>query len=140
MPAIETKTWPENGAAPPVYPYSKWNVFQWFGNIEGIDPSYHLDWPQWRRAFTWYVIRNPMFNFCRFVVGVEDRVIVVTGQEPVFTTFATECVPPRTGIKWSVIRTKGLPPLPFISYSNPKYGTYYIGWMPSGGRLTIEIV
>ena len=132
---IETKVWPE-GPYKWVYPYSKWNVWRWFGNVEGVDPTYYPDMPEWQRQVWWW-LRNPMFNFFRFIVGVEDHVITVTGTAPVFTATTMEYDPPRSGFTWSVIRTDGWPPLPYGSYSS-KYVVFYIGWVPSGGRLSLK--
>lgn len=129
---IETKPWPENGEAPPAYPYSKWNVLQWFGNVEGLDPSYEPTWPLWKRKFFWF-FRNFMFNFFRFVVGVEDRRLMVMGQAPVFTPVWLECSPASTGFKWTLISTGWLR-LPFVSYTGTRV-LWYFGWVPSGGRL-----
>jgi hypothetical protein len=116
--------------------YKKINPIWWFGNVEGIDPTYHTDWPQWRREFVWYVIRNPLFNFFRFVVGVEDRDLIVTGPEPVFTPAWIECSLPSTGWKWAILRT-GWVVLPFLSYSGSRM-VFYFGWVPSGRRLSLK--
>ena len=143
---IETKVWPEDGSAPTPYPYSKWNVIRWFGNVEGMPDWYEPAWPYWRRYFIWNFIRNPMFNFFRYIVGIEDRRILVRGPAPVFATTWTDIDPTASGWKWSVIRTTGWMgaagclSLPFISYESPTPGwVFYIGWLPSGGRLGIKL-
>lgn len=150
---IETKTYPEDGREPPVYPYSKWNVLQWFGNVEGIDPSYQPTWPEWKRAIYWW-FRNPFFNFKRFVIGTEDRIITVTGDAPVFTTVALEYQPTATGWKRVTIEVDGWK-LPFRSYTGEiitydktpsffrfkegKQLVWYAGWVPSGGRFDFKL-
>jgi hypothetical protein len=131
---IETKPWPKAQTIPWG---KKLNPIWWFGNVEGIDTAYHTDWPQWRRALVWYLIRNPLFNFFRFVVGVEDRDLIVTGPAPVFTTLWIECIPPSYGWKWSIIKT-GWVRLPFVSYSGA-HVVAYLGWLPSGGRLSAKL-
>lgn len=92
----------------------------------------------WRRRLFWF-FRNFMWNFFKYVIGIEDRHLMVTGPEPVFWP-VWRAVPPegtRFGFKWSVIRTGWLI-LPFISYSGKKW-LWYIGWLPSGGRLGLKI-
>jgi hypothetical protein len=126
---IETKPWPKARTVPW---YWKLNALWWFGNVEGLDPSYAPAWPVWKRKLFWF-FRNFMFNFFRFVVGVEDRDLMVTGPAPVFVSVWLEA-PPSKGFKWSVIRTGWYPPLPFISYTG-KHVLWFIGWLPSGGRL-----
>ena len=128
----ETKPWPEDGSTPPPYPFSKWNVVEWFGNVEGLDPNYQPTWPMWKRKLFWF-FRNFMFNFFRYVVGVEDRAIMVTGPAPVFTPVMLEVSPPSTGWKWSMIRASWLR-LPFVSFTGKRV-LWYLGWVPSGGRL-----
>ena len=135
---IETQHWPPPGVALQVYPWTtKINPIWWFQNDEGIDPSYQPDWPHWKRAIYWW-FRNPMWNFFKYVVGVEDRELTVTGTAPVFLPYWEGG--PQEGqspFKWSVIRTGWLI-LPFVSYSSA-HTTLYAGWMPSGGRLGIKI-
>ena len=129
---IETRMWPIPPAVPPKYPYSKWNVIRWFGNIEGVDPGYEPTWPQWRRSFFWF-FRNFAYNFFRFVVGLEDKVIMVTGDTPVFTTTWYDDDPKHYGLKRAIILYNGWA-YKFISYSG-KYVVWYFGWLPSGGRF-----
>jgi hypothetical protein len=129
----ETKVWV---GLPPIPWTTKINPIWWFGNVEGLDPSYEPTWPMWKRKFFWF-FRNFMFNFFRFVVGVEDKLLAVTGPAPVFTTCWTECSPPSTGWKWSTIRTDWLW-LPFVSYAGTNL-TLYLGWLPSGGRLGAKV-
>lgn len=74
-----------------------------------------------------------MYNFFRFVVGVEDKDLMVTGPAPVFTPVWYEANPPAKGWKWAVIRT-GWRMLPFVSYTG-SHVLWYLGWVPSGGRL-----
>lgn len=112
----------------------------WFGNAEGLDPGYRPAWPLWKQRFFWFW-RNFAYNFFRYVVGVEDRPLVVIGTAPLFVTFKFEEAPPATGWKWSIIRT-GWVALPFVSFTGSKvYGAelkrvvWYVGWLPSGGRL-----
>lgn len=124
--------WPENGYRPVPYPYNKMNVWHWFGNVEGIEPGYMPAWPEWKRKLFWF-FRNFMFNFFRYVVGVEDRVLQVYGPEPVFLTVWHDTNPPTRGWKWSVIHTDNLW-LPFVSYTGTRV-LWYVGWLPSGGRL-----
>lgn len=126
---IETKPWPK---AQTVAWYKKIDPLWWLGNVEGLDPTYEPTWPMWQRQAFWF-FRNFGFNFFRFVVGFEDQDIVVTGPAPVFTTFWNEVSPPSTGFKWSVIWAIPLP-APFVSYSG-KHVVWYVGWLPSGGRL-----
>ena len=132
---IETKEW----LGVPRIPWTrKINPIWWLGNEEGLDPKYRPDWPMWKRQFFWF-FRNFAFNFFRFVVGVEDRDLMVTGPAPVFTSVWWECEPPGTitGFKWSVIRT-GFLVLPFVSYSGKRV-LWYFGWLPSGGRLGAKL-
>lgn len=130
MGVIETLPWPK---AQTVFWYQKINPIWWMGNVEGLDTGYEPTWPMWKRQFFWF-FRNFMFNFFRFVVGVEDRDLIVTGIAPVFTSVWLEVNPPRTGWKWAVIRTPWYPPLPFVSYTGTRV-LWYAGWVPSGGRL-----
>lgn len=130
---IETKSWPGQPRIPLA---KKLNPIWWCGNEEGLDPAYMPGWPMWKRRLFWFV-RNFMFNFFRFVVGVEDRDLIVTGPAPVFLTVWREAQPPRTGWKWSVIRTGWLR-LPFVSYSGARV-LVYVGWLPSGGRLGLKL-
>ena len=131
---IETKPWPK---AMSVAWYMKLNPIWWFGNVEGLDPAYEPTWPTWKRKLFWF-FRNFMFNFFRFVVGVEDQDILVTGQAPVFMPVWHDASPSQTGWKWSVIRAYALGfipiRLPFVSYSGTRV-LWYLGWVPSGGRL-----
>lgn len=140
---IETKPWPK---ARTVAWWLKLNPIWWFGNEEGLDPSYEPAWPMWRRRLFWF-FRNFAFNFFRFVVGVEDRDLVVTGPVPVFTPVWLETSPARRGFKWSIIRTgwrQWTPPgegwlwLPFVSYTGSRV-LWYVGWLPSGGRLGLKL-
>ncbi|MGD9766596.1 MAG: hypothetical protein AB7U62_03050 [Pseudolabrys sp.] len=110
--------------------------FWWFGNEEGLDPGYMPAWPRWKRHVFWF-FRNFMFNFFRFVIGVEDRDLIVTGPEPVFLPVWHEAQPPRAGWKWAVIRVGWLR-LPFASYSGRRV-VFYLGWLPSGGRLGMKL-
>lgn len=130
---IESKSWKGEPRKPW---WRKINPIWWFGNEEGLDPAYMPEWPVWRRQVFWF-FRNFMFNFFRFVVGVEDRDLCVTGPAPVFLPVWHEAQPPRTGWKWSIIRT-GKVRLPFISYSGSRI-VFYIGWLPSGGRLGFKL-
>lgn len=126
---IETKPWAK---AQTVTLWQKLNVLWWFGNVEGIDQGYEPSWPQWKRAVFWF-FRNFMFNFFRFVVGVEDRDLLVMGLAPVFVSTWHEMAPPQRGFKWAIIKTGWLR-LPFVSYSGAHL-LWYLGWLPSGGRL-----
>lgn len=126
---IETQPWKGETRIPLT---TKINPLWWFGNVEGLDPGYMPEWSLWRRKFFWF-FRNFMFNFFRFVVGVEDRDLIVTGPAPVFTPVLLECIPPSTGWKWAIIRTGWLV-LPFVSYTGTRV-LWFAGWVPSGGRL-----
>lgn len=130
---IETRLWPRAATIPLA---KKLNPIWWFGNEEGLDPDYRPDWPLWKRRIVWF-FRNFMFNFFRFVVGVEDHDLIVTGPVPVFLPVWHEAQPPRTGWKWSVIRAGWLV-LPFVSYSGARV-VFYVGWLPSGGRLGLKL-
>lgn len=130
---IETKPWPRAMVVPLCL---KLNPIWWFGNVEGLDQNYMPAWPMWRRRLWWF-FRNFMFNFFRFVVGVEDRDLMVTGPAPVFTPVWLETAPPRRGFKWSIIRTGWLV-LPFVSYTGTRV-LWYVGWLPSGGRLGTKL-
>jgi hypothetical protein len=131
---IETKPWPK---AMSIVWYQKLNPIWWFGNIEGLDPGYEPGWPMWKRRLFWF-FRNFAFNFFRFVVGFEDQDIVVTGPAPVFTPVWREVTPPSTGWKWALVwgHLFGVVPVPapFVSYSG-KHVLWFVGWVPSGGRL-----
>jgi hypothetical protein len=131
---IETVVWT---GQPHISWTKKINPIWWFGNEEGLDPGYRPEWPLWKREFFWF-FRNFMFNFFRFVVGVEDRWLLVTGPAPVFTPVWREVSPPRRGFKWALLEwgPRWLP-LPFVSYSG-KHVLWYVGWVPSGGRLGVK--
>jgi hypothetical protein len=157
---IETKRWPEDVRPPldqAVAPFTlipwttKLNPLFWVGNDEGIDPTYAPDWPQWRRALYWYVFRNPLWNFKKYVIGTADRHSIVTGPYPCLWTMwsewpgAVEGVPDpiqgmRTGWKWAITRPQsGLyPPLPFISYSDGR-NMFYLGWQPGNGVFGVKV-
>jgi hypothetical protein len=126
---VETAPWPK---AQVIDWRDKINPLWWFGNVEGMDPNYEPGWPLWQRRLFWF-FRNFAYNFFRFVVGVEDRDLMVTGPAPVFTPVWLEASPPRTGWKWAIIRT-GWVALPFVSYTG-NHVLWYAGWLPSGGRL-----
>lgn len=127
---IETQPWSAGRSRVPWQ--LKINPLWWLGNDEDLDPAYELMLPMWERRLFWF-FRNFAWNFFKYVVGVEDRDLTVTGPAPVFTPVWRECDPPRTGFKWAIIRTGWLA-LPFISYSGTRV-LWYVGWVPSGGRL-----
>lgn len=130
---IETQLW---HGQPRISWRAKINPIWWFGNVEGLDPAYMPNWPLWQRRMFWFA-RNFAFNFFRFVVGVEDRDLMVTGPAPVFLPVWHEAQPRRTGWKWSLICT-GCLVLPFASYTGDRI-VFYIGWLPSGGRLGFKL-
>ena len=132
---IETLSWPVPPAEPNVVRwYQKINPIFWFQNDEGIDPAYMPGSAPWVRSIEWW-LRNPFWNFFKYVVGVEDRHIIVTGPQPVFATVWSDVG--STGYKWSIIKV-GILRLPFVSYSGTHW-LWYLGWLPSGGRLGVKI-
>ena len=105
------------------YPISwkkKINPIWWFGNYnDPVDrvnadgtpahPDYFPNKPTWFRKLAW-ATRNPLHNFCFFVIGLEDRKYLVRDGE----------IWPDDTQKWNVR-------LPFISYRGKKW-EWYIGW------------
>jgi hypothetical protein len=93
---------------------------------------YHPEWPQWRRRFTWSVIRNPLQNFRAYVIGVQDRNYKVIGRKPVTCVQRDDLQPPETGWQWCVLYGGELiVPLPFVSYCHGPIKVY-AGWQWNG--------
>jgi hypothetical protein len=59
-----------------------------------------------------------------------DRNFTVRGPAPAMWTTYDDLDPPRTGLKWSIIRL-GCLRLPFISYASARF-LAYAGWQPNG--------
>lgn len=125
-----------------VFPlFTKLNPIWWFGNHEEpVAPSwYHPDrTPNWWRQLSWY-LRNPLQNFSRYVVGVNDRNYWIYGSHPVDATTVTDAYPDRYGWKWSVIHI-GIFLLPFVSFEN-RYIKAYFGWQHwgfFGGKFNLK--
>ncbi len=80
--------------------------------------------------FVFKYIRNPMSNFCDYVIGVCDRNYTYYGTAPVDVTAWNDLPGDRTGWKWSVIQLGWLR-LPFVSYTG-KHVMWYAGWEVTG--------
>jgi hypothetical protein len=103
------------------YPwYKKINPLWWFGNAnDPVDrvnadgspahPKIAPGKPLWWRKVVW-AFRNPLHNFCFFVIGLSDRRYLINDGE----------IWPNEGQKWNIR-------LPFISYRGKKW-EWYIGW------------
>lgn len=112
-------------------PYKKLNLVWWFLNeYESTPPDwYHHGQNFWLRLPSWY-IRNPFQNAGNYVFGVCDRNFTVRGPAPAMWTTYDDLDPPRTGLKWSIIRL-GCLRLPFVSYVSARF-LAYAGWQPNG--------
>lgn len=112
-------------------PYKKLNLVWWFLNeYESMPPDwYHHGQNFWLRLVSWY-IRNPFQNAGNYVFGVCDRNFTVRGPAPAMWTTYDDLDPPRTGLKWSIIRL-GCLRLPFVSYVSARF-LAYAGWQPNG--------
>ena len=111
--------------------WKKLNPVWWFLNDDEPDPP---DWqlpgkPYLIRQLSWYV-RNPMQNFGRYVVGVNDRDYTVVGMAPVYATNWSDVGPGRNGWKTSIIHIGWLR-LPYVSYESETV-LWYAGWQWSG--------
>lgn len=105
------------------YPISwkkKINPLWWFGNYNDpvdrvnqdgteVRPTFYPGKPHWFRAMMWG-LRNPLHNFCFFVIGLEDRTYLINDGQ----------IWPKKDRKWNVR-------LPFISYRGKKW-EFYFGW------------
>lgn len=78
--------------------------------------------------FVFKYIRNPLSNFCDYVIGVCDRNYTVRGTDPVELTAWNDVG--QLGWKWSVI-SLGWLRLPFVSYSGKRV-LWYVGWQYGG--------
>ncbi len=95
----------------------------WLGNADDPlpPPDYLIDDP--RRVDKWYW-RNPLHNFTFYVIGVADKPFERFGICPSHT------FNPAGGWNWCVTRY-GSVELPFISYEQGKFQTYF-GWRDRG--------
>ncbi len=105
----------------PPYPwYKKINPLWWFGNandpVDALNPDgtpthpdFYPDKPLWIRKLLW-ALRNPLHNFCWFVIGLEDH--------PELVNFTNQW--PSPGQKWNIH-------LPYICYQGTHW-QFYAGW------------
>lgn len=118
----------------------KLNPCWWFGNDREpkADYWYMPNKPQWQRQAFWY-LRNFMFNFKLYVVGIADRVYdrySNQNAQSVFTwsakgwIFAYARIVSEKG-KYGWMR------FPYASYASKSF-QFYIGWCPDG-RLDMTI-
>lgn len=119
--------------------YKKINPIWWFLNSgEPLPPvDYAPTRPQWLRVASWY-LRNPLQNFCKYVIGVNDRNYTVTGTAPVTVTAWNDLPDGRTGWKYSLLHI-GVLKLPFISYVG-KHVMWYVGvqwWGFTGAKFNL---
>lgn len=137
MTTIETIVRP--ASVPRISWRTKINPIWWFGNDPEPDaPEWLLPGkPEWFRQFWWH-IRNPLNNFARYVVGVEDRAFIAWGPSPVNVPDWTEVSPDLYGWKWSVVEVGNIY-LPYISYSRGSI-CFHIGWMAWSGRFALKFI
>lgn len=97
-----------------------WSIF---GNDDDpIPPPWYLTtWPEFVRYLGWYFVRNPLHNFCFYLIGMKRRQHLVHWNH-VFN--------PNGG--FNII-------MPFISYYGKKYA-FYIGWRPSQGVFGLKFI
>jgi len=104
----------------PIPWYKKINPIWWLGNyIDPVDsvnskgepnhPTFYPNKPLWIRNILW-AIRNPLNNFCFYVIGLADN--------PELVNFNN--IDPQTGRSVNII-------LPFFCYKG-KSKEFYIGW------------
>jgi len=110
--------------------WPKWNILWWFDNEHDPMPPerMHLweNYKPWIRYLLWR-LRNPMHNFCYYVLGVADKEFLVTGDYP-SSTF----IPTGTGYnRLTLTGTDGSWTRKFVSYRGPKWEWYY-GWNHDG--------
>ena len=113
----------------------KLNPVWWFKNDGEPDPpaDYKPDKPQWLRVLFWY-LRNPLVNFCDYVIGVEDRDHIAYGQVPIDITDWLDAG--ETGWKFGVLKVNLLVWLPYVSYTGT-HVLWHFGWY-AGGRFQIK--
>lgn len=117
--------------------WRKINPVWWlFNDQEPTAPDWYLPGSSatWREIAWW--LRNPAYNFFRYVVGIEDRPVTVTGPAPVLVTTAYEAWG-TYGWKWARLRSRWFV-FPFVSYESARW-ILYAGWLPSGGRFGVKV-
>jgi len=110
-----------------------WSLSWFFQNdLEPTPPPTYLPDGKFRQAR--WMLRNPLQNFGRWVVGVCDRNYTVVGSGPVMATTwldvdRNDGRSKRSGLihgwKWSVIKLG--PGLPFVSYTGKRV-LWYAGF------------
>jgi hypothetical protein len=113
----------------------KLNPVWWFKNDGEPDPpaDYKPDKPQWLRVLFWY-LRNPLVNFCDYVIGVEDRDHIAYGQAPIDITDWLDAG--ETGWKFGVLKVNlRLAALCFLH----RYARVVALWVVRGGQVPDQV-